>query len=217
MGLKLEIANLAKTYNGNPVLRDCSFVFDRGQAHMLLGPNGSGKSTLFRILALLEKPDAGAVQYLHGDYLLNQELALRRQITLVLPTTGIFNATVFHNVAYGLKIRGVARGETEARVAAALAAVGLAQKKFHRALDLSSGETKRLGIARAMVIDPEVLFLDEPTASLDPVNAEIIENVILTMKRQRKTTIMMITHDPAQAQRLGDQLLYLKDGKIVPF
>ena len=217
MGLKLEIANLAKTYNGNPVLRNCSFAFDRGQAHMLLGPNGSGKSTLFRILALLEKPDAGAVKYLHGDYLLNQELALRRQITLVLPTTGIFNATVFHNVAYGLKIRGVARGETEARVAAALAAVGLAQKKSHRALDLSSGETKRLGIARAMVIEPEVLFLDEPTASLDPVNAEIIENVLLTMKRQRKTTIMMITHDPAQAQRLGDQLLYLKDGKIVPF
>ncbi|MFH1595403.1 MAG: ATP-binding cassette domain-containing protein [Pseudomonadota bacterium] len=217
MGLKLEIANLAKTYNGNPVLRDCSFAFDRGQAHMLLGPNGSGKSTLFRILALLEKPDAGAVKYLDGDYLLNQELALRRQITLVLPTTGIFNASVFHNVAYGLKIRGVARGETEARVAAVLAAVGLAQKKFHRALDLSSGETKRLGIARAMVIDPEVLFLDEPTASLDPANAEIIENVISTMKRQRKTTIMMITHDPAQAQRLGDQLLYLKDGKIVPF
>jgi tungstate transport system ATP-binding protein len=217
MGLKLEIANLAKTYNGNPVLRDCSFAFDRGQAHMLLGPNGSGKSTLFRILALLEKPDAGAVQYLDGDYLLNQELALRRQITLVLPTTGIFNASVFHNVAYGLKIRGVARGETEARVAAVLAAVGLAQKKFHRALDLSSGETKRLGIARAMVIDPEVFFLDEPTASLDPANAEIIENVISTMKRQRKTTIMMITHDPAQAQRLGDQLLYLKDGKIVPF
>ena len=217
MGLKLEIANLAKTYNGNPVLRDCSFAFDRGQAHMLLGPNGSGKSTLFRILALLEKPDAGVVQYLDGDYLLNQELALRRQITLVLPKTGIFNASVFHNVAYGLKIRGVARGETEARVAAVLAAVGLTQKKFHRALDLSSGEAKRLGIARAMVIDPEVFFLDEPTASLDPANAEIIENVISTMKRQRKTTIMMITHDPAQARRLGDQLLYLKDGKIVPF
>ena len=68
-----------------------------------------------------------------------------------------------------------------------------------------------------MVIDPEVFFLDEPTASLDPANAEIIENVISTMKRQRKTTIMMITHDPAQARRLGDQLLYLKDGKIVPF
>ena len=217
MGLKLEIANLAKTYNGNPVLRDCSFSFASAQAHMLLGPNGSGKSTLFRILALLEKPYAGAVKYLDGDYLLNQGLTLRRQITLVLPTTGIFNTTVFSNVAYGLKIRGMERGEMEARVNAALAAVGLAHKKFHRALDLSSGEAKRLGIARALVIEPEVLFLDEPTASLDPANAEIIENVILDMKRQRKTTIMMITHDPAQARRLGDQLLYLKEGKIVPF
>jgi tungstate transport system ATP-binding protein len=214
MGLKLNIANISKTYNGNPVLKDCTFAFTPGQAHLLMGPNGSGKSTLFRLLALLEKPDAGVVNYLDGDYLLTHDLALRRKITLVLPKTGIFNTTVFNNLAFGLKIRGLGRRELEARVEAALAAVGLTHKKHHRAVDLSSGESKRLGLARAMVIEPEFLFLDEPTASLDPKNAEIIEAIILGLKRAGQTTIMMITHDPTQARRLGDQLLYMKDGRL---
>jgi tungstate transport system ATP-binding protein len=214
MGLKLNIANISKTYNGNPVLRDCTFAFTPGQAHLLMGPNGSGKSTLFRLLALLEKPDAGVVNYLEGDYLLKHDLTLRRRLTLVLPKTGIFNTTVFNNLAFGLKIRGLGRRELEARVKAALAAVGLTHKKHHRAVDLSSGESKRLGLARAMVIEPEFLFLDEPTASLDPGNAEIIEAIILGLKRAGQTTIMMITHDPTQARRLGDQLLYMKDGRL---
>jgi tungstate transport system ATP-binding protein len=215
MGLRLDIANISRAYNGNPVLQDCSFAFAPGQAHLLMGPNGSGKSTLFRLLALLEKPDAGLVNYLDGDYLLNHDLALRRRITLVLPRTGIFNTTVFNNLAFGLKIRGLGHRELEARVDAALAAVGLTHKKYHRAVDLSSGESKRLGLARAMAIEPEFLFLDEPTASLDPGNAEIIEAILLGLKRAGQTTIVMITHDPAQARRLGDQLLYMKDGRLI--
>ena len=134
----------------------------------------------------------------------------------MLPRTGIFNTTVFNNVAYGLKIRGVTRAEIEERVNEALLAVGLSHKKWQRALELSSGETKRLGIARAMVINPEVFMLDEPTANIDPANTEIIEDIILKIKQERQATILMITHDPAQAQRLGDELLLMQDGKIIP-
>jgi tungstate transport system ATP-binding protein len=216
MGLELEIAHVSKTYNGNPILRDCSMAFGRGRTYVLQGPNGSGKSTLFRLLALLEPPDRGRVEYRADGQVLAADLNLRRRITLVLPGTGIFNTTVFHNVAYGLKVRGVNRGEIEARVDTVLAAVGLAHKKFQRALELSSGETKRLGIARAMVISPQVFMLDEPTANIDPVNTEIIEDIILKMKSAGQATILMITHDPEQAQRLADDLLFLKDGKIIP-
>jgi tungstate transport system ATP-binding protein len=216
MGLELKIAHVAKNYNGNRILRDCSFAFGGGRTYVLQGPNGSGKSTLFRILALLSRPDRGAVSYLDQNGVIEDNLALRRRLTLVLPRTGIFNTTVFNNVAYGLKVRGVDRATIEARVHDALLAVGLGHKKWQRALELSSGETKRLGIARALVINPEVFLLDEPTVNLDPANTEIIEAIILKMKQERQATILMITHDPVQAQRLGDDLIFMQDGKIIP-
>ena len=216
MGLELEIFHAFKTYNGIPILQDCSFTFAGGRTYVLQGPNGSGKSTLFRMLALLEKPDRGTIAYQDNGLILENNLALRRRFTLVLPRTGIFNATVYQNVAYGLKIRGINRGEIETKVNDVLSAVGLAHKKRQRALELSSGETKRLGIARAMVINPEVLMLDELTANIDPANTVIIEDIIFQMKQNRQATILMITHDPAQAERLGDELLFMRDGKIVP-
>jgi len=215
MGLKIEVNQVAKAYNGNPVLRDCSFNFAPGSTYALQGPNGSGKSTLLRLLALLETPDAGQVDYLENGVALAKNLALQRRFTLVLPRPGIFNTTVFNNVAYGLKIRGVKAEEIEDRVKAILETVDLTHKKNQRALDLSSGETKRLGLARAMVLNPEILFLDEPTANIDPLNTEIIEEIILQMKSGGSTTILLITHEPAQAARLGNQLLFMKDGGLV--
>lgn len=215
MSLELKISHLYKTYNGNSILRDCSFAFAGGRTYVLQGPNGSGKSTLFRLLALLEKPDGGRVEYREGGRALAADLSLRRRLTLVLPRTGIFNTTVFHNVAFGLQIRGLGKAAIRERVDEALTAVGLSHKHNERALDLSSGETKRLGIARAMVINPEVFLLDEPTANIDPANTAIIEEIILALKRQRRATLLLITHDPAQAHRLGDELLWLKDGKVV--
>jgi tungstate transport system ATP-binding protein len=216
MGLELEIAGISKSYNGIPILRDCSYTFAAGRTYVFQGPNGSGKSTLFRILALLEKPDSGRVEYRDGGQILADELELRRRITLVLPRTGVFNTTVFKNVAYGLKIRGFRKSAIEDLVNEVLVAVGISHKRFQRALELSSGESKRLGIARAMVITPEVLFLDEPTANIDPENTELIENIILKMKKEWQAAIIIITHDPAQAQRLGDDLLLMKGGKIIP-
>jgi len=128
MSLELKIAHLFKTYNGNPILRDCSFAFAGGRTYVLQGPNGSGKSTLFRILALLEKPDRGRVEYREEGRVLADDLALRRRFTLVLPRTGIFNTTVFQNVAYGLKIRGWSHAVLREQVEKALEAAG-PQKK----------------------------------------------------------------------------------------
>ena len=215
MSLELKISEIYKTYNGNPILRDCSFAFAAGRTYVLQGPNGSGKSTLFRLLALLEPPDSGRVEYREDGRVLADDLALRRRFTLVLPRTGIFNATVWQNVAFGLQIRGFGKAAIRDRVEAVLAAVGLALKKHQRAPELSSGETKRLGIARAMVINPEILMMDEPTANIDPANTASIEEIILAMKRQRLATLLLITHDPAQADRLGDELLWLKNGELI--
>jgi len=215
MGLAFTISHVYKSYHGKPVLNDCSFSFEKSGTYILTGPNGSGKSTFFRICALLEDPDRGDVNYLSEGSAVAKTIELRRRITLLLPRVGVFNTTVFKNVAYGLMIRGINRDEMTERGMKALDFVGLKHKTNQKALTLSSGETQRLGIARAIVIEPEILFLDEPTASVDLENTEIIEDIILKMKKIGKSIVVITTHNMVQAERLADWLLLMKDGKIV--
>lgn len=213
--IRLVASHIEKGYDSKPVLKDSSFFFSEIGTYVLTGPNGSGKSTFLRICALLEDADRGEVAFYSGEDLLKKDIELRRRMTLVLPRVGVFNATVFQNVAYGPKIRGMRREEIMARVERTLKLVGMTHKKNQNALTLSSGETQRLGIARALAVDPEVLFLDEPTASTDQENTEIIESIVLTMKKEGRTMVIMTTHDPDQAERLADRLLVMREGKIV--
>ncbi|MDA8082194.1 MAG: ATP-binding cassette domain-containing protein [Nitrospiraceae bacterium] len=210
--MRLSVSHISKAYHGNMVLEDCSWSFDREGVHVLMGPNGSGKSTLLRICSLLEKPDRGGIAFFSGQERLEDDMALKRRMTLVLPQVGIFNSSVFDNAAFGLRIRGMARREVERRCSEMLSLARLADKRFQRAVTLSSGEKQRLGIARALVIEPEMLFLDEPTASIDEANTRIIEEIIL--EKRHGMSIIMTTHDRAQAERLADQLLALRNGRI---
>jgi tungstate transport system ATP-binding protein len=214
MSLLLKVSDLWKEYNGTPVLQGASFSFDGNGIYALMGDNGTGKSTLLRICALLERHDRGEVQYLFHGQLLPHDIDLRRKITLVLPRIGVFNTTVFNNVAYGLKIRGLDRDAIGDRVSRAIDFVGLGHKSKQAALTLSSGETQRLGIARALVIDPQILFLDEPAAFVDVRNREIIEEIIVRLKQERKATVFLATHDMRQAERLADRVLILTQGRI---
>jgi tungstate transport system ATP-binding protein len=213
--IRLVAAQIVKGYHDRPVLRDCSFSFDEIGTYALMGPNGSGKSTFLRICALLEDPDGGGVEFYSGRDRLEKNIELNRRITLVLPRIGVFNASVFKNVAYGLKIRKMKHERIVEQVDKTLEAVGLAHKKDQNALTLSSGETQRLGIARALAIEPEILFLDEPTASIDEENTGIVEGIILTLKREARTTVIITTHDRDQAVRLADRVLMMHDGRIV--
>ncbi len=212
--MKLITSHIRKDYGGRSILKDCSATFDGKGTYVLMGPNGCGKSTFLRICALLEKPDNGELAFFSGDSAHQHDLSLRRRITLVLARTGVFNTTVFTNAAYGLKIRGAHRAEIDQRVRDALSFVGLQSKMNQRALTLSSGETQRLGIARALVIQPEILFLDEPTASVDQENTQIIESIISSMKKNGRTTVIMTTHDRDQAERLADVLMFMREGSI---
>jgi tungstate transport system ATP-binding protein len=179
-----------------------------------MGSNGCGKSTLLRICSLLEEPDGGDLLFQENGAPLIRDLALRRRMTLVLPRTGVFNTTVFNNAAYGLKVRGMGGNLLKREVDRALDFVGLAHKSGQNALTLSSGETQRLGIARALAIGPEILFLDEPTASVDEENTAIIESIIGDLKKERRTMVIMTTHDKDQAARLADTLLFMTGGRV---
>lgn len=215
MSLGLATLNVRKSYGGNDVLKDCSFSFSENRIYVLTGANGCGKSTFLRICCLLEEPDSGEIRYFSQGSTIEKDLTLRRRISLVLPKVGIFNATVFRNVSYGLTIRGIKGERAEKEVLKALEFVGLTHKRNQKAITLSSGETQRLGIARALVIQPEILFLDEPTASVDQRNTGIIEEIVLGMKNE-SITVIMTTHDAGQAERLADTHIQIKDGRVMP-
>jgi len=214
MSLELVVSNILKSYSSDAILQNCSFTFNSNGIYALMGPNGSGKSTFLRICALLEAPDSGDINFYSEGNPVIKDISLMRRITLLLPKIGVFNTTVYKNVVYGLNIRNLQKNDITSRAENALDFVGLLQKKNQKALTLSSGETKRLGIARALVIKPDIFFLDEPTASVDQKNTEIIEEIIQKLKKEGRSTIVITTHDTAQAERLADKLLFIKNGQI---
>jgi tungstate transport system ATP-binding protein len=214
MSLFLNVSRVSKQYEGKGILQDCSYAFEAVGIYGLIGPNGGGKSTFLRICALLERPDGGAVTYVSEGRTLYPDLALKRRISMLQPKVGVFNASVFKNVAYGLKVRGVPGPLIKKKVLNALDHVGLPHKKDQSALTLSSGETQRLGLARALVVDPEVLYLDEPTASIDPENTAVIEKIILKLKEEARTLVIMATHDMDQVRRIADRVLRMKNGRL---
>ena len=216
MGLNLTVSNIMKRYHDKVALDHCSVTFTHGVVYVLMGPNGSGKSTLLRACSLIETIDSGEINYFDNDngVVLPHDLSLRRRICLVLPKIGVFNTTVFKNVVYGLTVRDMVKKKIEHQVYEALDAVGLTHKSKQNALTLSSGETQRLGIARAMAIRPEILFLDEPTASIDEENTRMVEDIIKRLKRSGGTTVIMTTHDREQAMRLADSVVSMRNGKI---
>jgi tungstate transport system ATP-binding protein len=216
MSIVLKLEDISKSYDGKSVLKNCTFRFAKRGIYILRGSNGAGKSTLLRICALLEMPDKGGISFYSpdGNRLIKNNI-LQRKISLVLPKVGVFNRSVAANVAYPLKIRRIPKNEMIRRVEQILETVGLSHKKNQPALTLSSGETQRMGMARALVIKPEILFLDEPTASIDDDNTQIIENLLKNLKQAGRTTIIMTTHDSGQAHRVGDHLLWLKYGRLI--
>lgn len=214
--MNLLIGHIRKGYAGRTVLQDCSCSFDAGKVYALMGPNGCGKSTLLRICSLLEPADAGELVYRDNGSPLVQDIGLRRRMTLVLPRTGVFNTTVFNNAAYGLRVRGTGGPVLAEKVQNTLAFVGLEHKSRQHALTLSTGETQRLGLARALAIDPEILFLDEPTASVDQENTAIIEDAIKKLKMSGRSLVIMTTHDREQAERMADELIVLQNGSLSP-
>jgi len=211
----VEAVNLCKEYPGKKALENVNFRVEHGEVFAVIGPNGAGKTTLLRILDLLDMPTGGTI-YFNGvavDYEKNL-LALRRRITIVFQQTVLFNTSVFNNVSYGMKIRGENKRNITKKVKEMLQLVHLEGFERKNALALSGGEAQRVALAQALIVEPELLLLDEPTANLDPKNASIIEEALSWINKEQKTTLIMTTHNMAQAQNLADKVALLFNGKI---
>jgi len=205
--LIFKVRNLKKVYNNKIVLDVDNLNFQEGKIYAIVGPNGSGKTTLLNILNLLEKPDEGQIFFYEQeitDKSNSDTLEIRRKITLVNQDPFLFNSTVYDNIAYGLKIRSIPSKVQKSRIKSALNIVGLSGFKDRKANQLSGGEAQRVVIARALVIEPEVLFLDEPTANVDQKHIDVVERIIKKIRKEIKTTVIFTTHDLSQAYRLAD-------------
>jgi tungstate transport system ATP-binding protein len=211
----IETGNLAKFYGEKEILREISFSVPDGEIFGLIGPSGSGKSTLLRLLDLIEMPTGGALSILGEDALSpGTRFRLRRRMAMLSQKPIVFNRTVAENIAMGMKYRKVSRAIIEERVRDALRAIGLADYSRRPARTLSGGEAQRVALARAIVTDPEILFLDEPTANLDPHSVETIEETILQLNRDAGTTVVVSTHDMLQGQRLAGRMGVIMEGML---
>ncbi len=214
MTLIAELKNVTKAYGNKKVIDGINLQIHEGEILALIGPNGSGKTTLLKILAFLENPTSGEMTF-HGAKVNSKNTEkLRLQSTLVFQKTTVFSTSVYNNIVYGLKIRKATKSVRNSEVKKALELVKLDGFENRLARKLSGGEQQRVAIARALVLNTKLLLLDEPTANLDPKNASILEEVIGTVNRENKVTIVMATHNMFQAEKLPHRIALMSEGKI---
>lgn len=210
-----ELVDVSMRYGDVRALDRVSLKVNRGEVLTLLGPNGSGKTTLLQVAAGLVTPSQGRVLFDGATVDESNVVSVRRNATMVFQKTVVLKGTVYGNVAYGLKLRGVNAEEVTRRVEGALRLVRLEHLADRSAHALSGGEQQRLSLARAIVLDCEVVLLDEPTVNLDPDSIIIVKDVIRRLNREKGTTIIIATHNLEQAEDLSDRIVLLREGRVV--
>jgi tungstate transport system ATP-binding protein len=207
--LPLELDNVSYEIDGMRLIKEMSLTLSAGSNTIILGPNGAGKSLLLRLCHGLLQPNDGTItwkgpaRHEAGKY---QAMVFQKPVML--------RRSVAANLHFGLKSRGIEKNQRDRVVEEVLNATGLSRLAKTPARALSTGEQQRLAIARAWSLKPEVFFLDEPTANLDPAATHAIEEIISSIKKSG-TTIVMSTHDLGQAKRLADKVLFLYRGRLL--
>jgi len=214
MTVTAELKDVTKAYGDKIVVDAINLQIHEGEILALLGPNGSGKTTILKILAFIENPTSGEVQFQGETVTPKNTEKVRMRSTLVFQKTTLFNTSVYNNIAYGLKIRKIPKNARDEEIKRVLKLVKLEGFGKRPARKLSGGEQQRVAIARALVLKTKLLLLDEPTANLDPKNAAILEEVIDTVNRENKITVVMATHNMFQAKTLPHRIALMSDGKI---
>ncbi len=201
-------------------VRDVSFDVHKGEVFVVMGLSGSGKSTLVRCLTRLIEPTTGLIA-IDGEDVRGMDRARLRDLrrhraSMVFQHFGLLpHRTVLDNVAYGLQIQGASKAERRRRAEEMVAKVGLAGLESRRPGQLSGGQQQRVGLARALAVDPEVMLFDEPFSALDPLIRRDMQEEVVRLHREEGRTMVFITHDLAEALRLGDRIALMREGRIV--
>lgn len=207
-------SGLRKTYGDRTVVHVDRIELLPGELLAIFGPNGAGKSTLLRLLAMLEEPTAGRVEF-RGATGRAGERALRAASAVVFQRPHFWRESVAYNIGIGLKLRGISRARAQGRVRRVARQLGIDHLLEGFMDEISGGEAQRVSLARALVLDPEVLFLDEPTASLDTDARIDLRQDLERVAREHATSVFLITHDRNEAFHLADRVGVLRDGRLV--
>ncbi len=214
----VSLRNIHKSFEGRKVLQGLSLDFPRGLTTVVMGPSGCGKSVMIKHMIGLLKPDTGEVLFntQRIDKLKERGIsAIRRRFGMLFQQAALFDSmNVYDNVAFPMLEAGSPPETIEPKVREVLALVGLEDTLRQMPAELSGGMRKRVGLARAIVLDPEVILYDEPTTGLDPIRADVINELILRMKSKLSVTSVVVTHDLVSAFKVADHMVLLHEGKV---
>lgn len=216
----IEVFEIYKGFNGKPVLQGASLHIKKGESMVVIGGSGSGKSVLMKHVIGLLSPDKGRVEVDGQDLSeLNEKglSELRKMFGMLFQMAALFDSmTVGENIGFALKQHtSLSRQEIDKKVTEKLRLVGLKGIEHLKPAELSGGMKKRVGLARAIAIEPEIILYDEPTTGLDPIMADLINDLILDLNKKLKVTSMTITHDMCSAYKIADRMAMLYKGKII--
>ncbi len=217
---KIRVANLQKSFGKNQVLRGVDLEVQQGESMVVIGGSGSGKTVLIKCIIGLIQPDEGEI-YVGGLEITSLDEKkmneVRKKIGMLFQWGALFDSmTVWENVGFGLRRQTHLKDEEIRRIASEkLALVGLKNVEDVMPSELSGGMRKRVSLARAIAVEPEILLYDEPTTGIDPIMADAINDLIIQMREKLNVTSIAITHDMKSAYKIGDRIAMLYQGKIV--
>ena len=215
----IEVRHLQKSFGASKILDGVSFRIENGESVVIIGRSGGGKSVLLKHLVGLLQPDSGEV-LIDGENIgpLNERelLRVRKKFGMVFQGAALFDSmTVAENVAFAFRRhKNLTAGEIAKRVAAALEMVDLPGTEKRKPAELSGGMRKRVGLARAIIYEPQIVLYDEPTTGLDPIVSDSIDKLIIRVRDHLKVTSIVVTHDMRSARRVGNRVLMLHEKKI---
>ncbi len=216
----IEIKNVFKSFGGNQVLRGVDLTIKKGETMVILGRSGCGKSVMLKLIMGLLRPDSGQI-FVNGDEITlfkdSQFNKLRQKFGMLFQAAALFDSmTVDGNVGLALREHtNLSEKEIEKKVAAKLKLVGLSGVEQMKPAELSGGMKKRVGLARAIAMDPEYVLYDEPTTGLDPIMSDVINELIVCLRNTLSITSIAVTHDIVSAYKIADRIAMLYEGKII--
>lgn len=208
--MQVSVKNLKRYYSEKLVLDIDNLTMEKGKITGIIGPNGSGKSTLLNIVAGLDDEYLGTVEY--NRQLINKNIY--RKMTIVSQKPYLFRRKVYDNIEYPLKIRKMKKDKIKMKVDDIIERFEIEDLRDKRAHLLSGGESQKVSLARALVFEPRLLLLDEPTSNIDPESIKIMEREIVRFNEETKGTVIIVTHNMEQSRRLCHDIIYLEEGKV---